>query len=131
MLKKYFGDINPVDLVKMEESAVPVRTVPPVLVKNDGTMVANAWDWLYSRRPEVLDFYSREIFGQWLPRPDKMICQTVSEKPDALDGLAVRKEIRITFFCGQREHSILMLLYIPAGAGEKTWALCWHRKMPP
>ncbi|MBR7131602.1 MAG: acetylxylan esterase [Lentisphaeria bacterium] len=111
---------NPGDKVKMIEEAVPCRQIPSVLVKNSGKMVANAWDWLHSRRNEVLDFYTREVYGKWLKNPDKMSCEILSEKDDALHGKARRKEIKITFYKENRQHSILMLLYIPRNAKSKV-----------
>lgn len=100
--------------INMLESMVPEREVPSVLVKEDGSVVKNAWEWMNLRRPEVLDFYRREVFGSLPPRADNMSIEVLSEKRDALDNTAIRKEIKITFSMNNGEsRSMVMLLYKP------------------
>lgn len=106
--------------VNYEENSVPERQIPSVLLKSDGSQVATAWEWMTFRRPEVLDFYTREVYGELLPRPEEMTSETVSCKLDALENRAIRKEIKITFRQGGLSHSIMMLLYIPKNAPGKV-----------
>lgn len=106
--------------VNYEEKNVPVREIPSVLTTADGGKIDNAWDWMNYRRPEVLDFYTREVYGQFPPRPAEMSYEVVSCRDDALDNCAIRKEIRITFRQDGLSHSMLMLLYIPKNAKGKV-----------
>ncbi|MBQ4328340.1 MAG: acetylxylan esterase [Lentisphaeria bacterium] len=106
--------------INLEEDKVPVREIPSVLVKNDGGKVENAWEWMNVRRPQVLDFYTRELFGEFPPRPQEIKHEVVSCRNDALGGRAVRKEIKITFRQGENSHSMLMLVYIPKDAKGKV-----------
>lgn len=106
--------------INLEEDKVPVREIPSVLVKNDGGKVENAWEWMNIRRPEVLDFYTSNVFGEFPPRPEEIKREVVSFRDDALDGKAFRKEIKITFSQGGNSRSMLMLIYIPKDAKEKV-----------
>ena len=106
--------------VNYDEEKVPVREIPSVLIKNDGKVVASAWEWMNKRRPEVLDFYTREVYGEFPPRPEEMKFEVVSCREDALDNSAIRKEIKITFRNGQLSHCMLMLVYIPKNVPGKV-----------
>ena len=106
--------------VKMEEDQVPVREIPSVLIKNDGSKVGSAWEWMNSRRQEVLTFYTDEVFGEMPPRPEKVVREVVAVKEDALNNTAIRKEIKITFYQDGLSHSMMMLLYIPKNAEKKV-----------
>lgn len=106
--------------INYDEAAVPAYTVPSVLIKNDGSAVKNAWEWMNFRRPEVLKFYRDEVFGELPVMPEKMSREVISVKEDALDGKAIRKEIKITFFHRGQERSWLMLLYIPKNVSGKV-----------
>lgn len=109
-----------VSKVNYDEKLVPVREIPSVLTASDGSRIGNAWEWMNRRRPEVLDFYTREVYGQMPPRPETMISEVVSCREDALDNTAIRKEIRITFRHGGLSHSMLMLVYIPKNIKGKA-----------
>ncbi|MBE6376505.1 MAG: acetylxylan esterase [Lentisphaerae bacterium] len=109
-----------VDKVNYDENLVPEREIPSVLTKADGSKVANAWEWMSVRRPEVLDFYTREVYGEFPPRPEEMTSEIVNVKNDALDNTAIRKEIKVTFRQGDLSHSLMMLVYIPKEAPEKV-----------
>ncbi|MBE6388540.1 MAG: acetylxylan esterase [Lentisphaerae bacterium] len=105
--------------VNYKESAVPEREIPSALVANNGSTVTNAWEWMNVRRPEILDFYTREVYGETLPRPEEMSSEEVSCR-DVFNGRAIRKEIKITFRQGGFSHSIMMLVYIPRNAPERV-----------
>ncbi len=100
--------------INYDESKVPEYTLPSPLICNNGKKVTTAQEWLKLRRPEILDFYTREYYGKIPPMPDVFKFETVSVKDDALDGTAIRKEIKLSFAMKNgRSHSFVMLLYIP------------------
>lgn len=103
-----------------EESGVPSREVPCALIMNNGRKVLNAWEWMNLRRPEILDFYRNEVFGASPAMPETMSYEILNVKNDALDGRAIRKEIRISFFHQGSCRSWVMLLYIPKDAKGKV-----------
>ncbi|MBE6379553.1 MAG: acetylxylan esterase [Lentisphaerae bacterium] len=109
-LQEIFSEIN------YEESKVPRHDMLSALIMNNGQKVANAWEWMNQRRPEIMDFYRQEVFGELPSLPGTMSHEVLSCKSDALCDQAIRKEIRITFTQGSRSRSWIMLLYIPKNA---------------
>lgn len=106
--------------INYDEAKVPLREVPSALVMNNGQRVDNAWQWMNLRRPEIMDFYRREVFGETPAMPEMMKHEILSVKDDALDGRAIRKEIKMTFSHRGNSRSWTMLLYIPKNAKGKV-----------
>ncbi|MEI6142256.1 MAG: hypothetical protein WCP85_23485 [Mariniphaga sp.] len=95
-----------------DESKMPAYTLPDPLVFNDGTAVVNKKDW-DKRRSEIFSLFEKEVFGvvpQW---KGTMKSTLVSQKADALGGLAIRKEVRIELVNGNRKVSAMVLIYLP------------------
>ena len=99
-----------------EESKVPAYTLPDPLQMQDGTPVVTPEQWRDKRRPELLELFRSEVYGRSPGRPEGMHFETRSQASDALDGKAVRKEVRVHFGPGQSGPFMDMLLYLPAGA---------------
>ena len=100
--------------INYDESRIPACTLPSPLDRKDGGRIATAYEWVNRRRPEVLALYQKEVYGQIPPRPDRMWFETLSVREDALDGAAIRKEIRLHFAMDNgKSHSFVMLLYSP------------------
>ena len=106
--------------INYDEANVPEYSIPPLLIKNDGSRVENSWDWMNFRRPEILKFYRDEVFGEAPLRPEQMNREVLTVRSDALGGKAVRKEIRITFAHQGDCRSWTMLLYIPKNVSGKV-----------
>lgn len=106
-------------LTNYDESQVPPYTLPSPLLRDDGTLVTTANEWVQWQRPRILNMFKQEMYGQMPPRPAKLEFQVLTERCDALDDTAVRQEIRIT--CQNqhgRTHSFDMLLYRPKNAAK-------------
>jgi hypothetical protein len=89
-------------------------TLPDPLTMNDGTRVATARQWR-ERRGEIVDFFTREVYGRSPGRPEAMTFQVVDDTKDALDGLATRRQVAVSF-AGQPDGPRMdLLLYIPQG----------------
>jgi len=105
------------EAVNTDEALVPEYTLPSPLVNADGSRVTSASEWMNFRRPEVLELYERGMYGEILPRPDRMTFEVLSEKDGALDGSALRREVRITCAVNDgRSFSFDLLLYVPKNA---------------
>ena len=105
----------------LEEKFVSSYVLPDPLEKEDGSMVTTPVEWLNFQREKILQLFKDIEYGEELPRPDKLEFMILSEKKDALDGLAVRREIEIK--CSMqngKSHSFIMLLYIPSAAKGKV-----------
>ena len=77
--------------INYDEANVPEYSIPPLLIKNDGSRVENSWDWMNFRRPEILKFYRDEVFGEAPLRPEQMNREVLTVRSDALGGKEVRK----------------------------------------
>ena len=93
---------------------------PPLLQSATGKKIKTIEQWEQERRPELLGLFASEIYGI---APDVKVETTyriVEEDTCALNGDAVRRQVRITFRAHGMERSADMLLYIPKNAGEKV-----------
>ena len=101
----------------MDEAKLPPYTLPDPLECADGSRVQSAFDWMTRRRTEVLRLFMEGEYGFVPPRPDRMTFEVLSVRSDALDGTAVRKEIRLHFARNDGgEHAADLLLYLPKNA---------------
>lgn len=94
------------------ESRVPKYTLPDALTMNDGTPVTSKEQWEKQRRPELLEMFTREMYGR---APEKVKYQEfkiLEVKPNALNGLATRKRVAIYL---NEKHSVWidLMVYTP------------------
>lgn len=103
------------------EAEIPPYSLPEMLVCNDGEQVTTKEQWLGKRRPELLKMFQEIMYGEVPPLPDRTAYTLLTEKKDARNGLAIRREIRMDFLMdnGMRRMAI-MLLYIPAHVQHKV-----------
>ncbi len=110
-------EVHSMNETNYDESKIAPYTLPDPLRNTDGTPVKTAFEWMNFRRPFLRKQFQKEMYGQCPPVPEFVSQETVSVKENALDGKAVRKEIRLRFRRPDgREHTALMLLYIPKHA---------------
>ena len=98
-----------------DEARVPAYTLPELLTKADGTRVTDATGWR-SRRAELLELFSREIYGRTPGgRPAGMHWAVTAEDRAALGGKAVRKEVTVWFTARKDGPRMHLLIYQPPG----------------
>ena len=101
----------------IDEKDAAQYQLPDPLLTEDGQRITTAAEWMNFQRPKILELFKKYEYGEILPRPDSLRFELVSEKDDALDGLAVRREVKIV--CGMRggrEFAFPLLVYIPKKA---------------
>ena len=105
-------EVTNVDDVSMEGfyGTPQPYTLPDPLKMEDGTPVTTAEQWYSQRRPELMELFTREMFGRAPERP--ALSYTISEEGSALDGKAVRKQVDIKLSARRTLH---LLVYVPAG----------------
>ncbi|WP_025762030.1 alpha/beta hydrolase family protein [Dyadobacter tibetensis] len=86
--------------------------LPEVLEKIDGSPVTNAQMWTSERRPEILQLFREEVYGITPSQTLPLTFINKGEEPDALNGTATRKQIRIQFGKDPDQY-IDLLLYLP------------------
>ena len=102
-------------------SEIPPYTIPDPLKCQDGTVIASKEQWEAKRRPELLKLFHDYMYGQVPPMPDKVEYDLLTEDKSALGGIAIRREVRITFRMNDgRFRNFVTLAYIPAGAKGKV-----------
>ena len=108
-----FEEIYP-HTTNFDRENIPSFSLPSPLKRADGSFVTSASEWMSRRRPEILQLFKDEIYGEQLPRPDEMRFELLSCKEGALNGLARRQEVRI--HCAMqngKSFSFDLLLYLP------------------
>jgi hypothetical protein len=95
-----------------DETKVPAYTLPNPLVFNNGDKVQNKKDW-DRRRTEILKIFEDEVYGISPVWKGDLIPIELSSNLNALNGAAIRKEIKLTIKNGSKELSMVMLLYLP------------------
>ena len=99
--------------------------LPDPLMTSDGRRIASAAEWMNMQRAKILALFKKYEYGEILPRPDCMKFEVLAKKNDALDNLAIRKEVKITCSMrNQREFSFLILVYIPKNAASHAPVFC-------
>lgn len=103
--------------INYDESSVRPYTLPDALVSAGGSPVRDAAEWRAKRRPELLEIFSREVYGRTPGgRPAGMHWAVASIDRRALGGKAVRKEITVWFTDKQDGPKMHLLIYQPPGA---------------
>jgi len=99
------------------ESDVPEYVLPDILTGFDGKEITTVNEWKNKRRPEIIDFFAENIYGE-VPIPSDPISKSfeiISLDSGCLEGLCTIKEVRITAKNKFGEVSMQLLLYIPNG----------------
>jgi hypothetical protein len=95
-----------------DESLVPEFTLPNPLIFENGEKVKTAEDWA-KRREEIFRLFEQEVYGVSPKWEGNIKASVVYENPDALDGLATLREIKLTLQYQDRELDVFVLLHLP------------------
>lgn len=88
--------------------------LPDPLVAADGTKITTVAEWREKRRPELLEFFTREVYGRNPGRPEKLAAEVFDRDKDALGGKATRIQIAI-YPGGKPGPRMDLLVYVPNG----------------
>lgn len=103
------------ELANYDEAKVPAYTLPPLLVCEDGTQVNSPQVWEQKRRPEILELFRSQLYGRTPNDRIRMSSEVLAEDV-ALQGKALRRQVRLTFSKDGDSQSLLMLIYLPREA---------------
>ena len=99
--------------VNYDESKVPKFDVPDVLKTFKGKKVSNSKQWEKKGRPELLQFFTQNVYGE-VPGELKISSfEVVEESNNAVNGKAKRKQIDITFQKDDLTLDFTILMYLP------------------
>ncbi|MCA9434024.1 MAG: acetylxylan esterase, partial [Candidatus Omnitrophica bacterium] len=99
-----------------DESKVPEYTLPDPLVLSNSEKVTDAKTWKEVRRPEILNLFAEEVYGKTPEAPDLLRYQVIETSDEALNGKAIRKQVRIFFTQDKADPKMDLLIYLPKGA---------------
>lgn len=97
-----------------DEAKVPPYELPKLLVDSAGNSVASAQAWQATRREEIRQLLEREMFGKAPARP-KLRVVVAEEATLALDGKAMRKQVRVALSEREDGPFLDVLVYTPVG----------------
>jgi len=72
-----------------ESKANPYPNLPNPLLLNDGKPVTSAKVWWQQRRPQIVEFFDRDVYGRVPPHVPKVSWQVVSATNETQGGVAV------------------------------------------
>jgi hypothetical protein len=101
-----------------DESKVPSYELPDLMVCTNGEPVTTTEQWQTQRRGELLGIFKAQMFGQAPGRPQVHVTQEVVL--DALDGLAIRKQVTLRIGNGPDSPELDLLIYLPKKVALKS-----------
>lgn len=100
------------------ESDVPSYELPEILLSVRGKKIKTLKLWEKTRRPEILHLFENEVYGK-VPGVLKISNgRLVEHDEDALGGIAIRKQVVLTFKRNDKELNVELLMYIPKGISD-------------
>ena len=99
-----------------DEDQVPTFTLPNPLVSIAGEQITSAETWQQQRRPELLQLFRDEMYGGVPDGTVEVRYQVFEQSDDALDGMAIRKQITAFFTNDDEGPRMDILLYLPRDA---------------
>ena len=96
-----------------DESKVPAYTLPEMLKTEDGTVIRNKANWEKKRRPEVVNLFENNVYGQMPKDYDSLTFKVMNHVPRAMNGKAHLKEVTLTAWKENVSADIHLVLFIP------------------
>src|SRR5690625_7957077 len=99
---------------KYDEEKVPEYQLPDVLVTHDGQKVSDKEQWENLRRPEIMELFSKEMFGVVTDVEVDFDFEVTKHIAGVLDGMADLKENDMIFFYSYsiETENLIMFLHI-------------------
>lgn len=101
--------------VNYDEAKVPAYTLPDPLKMADGRPVQTADQWRKERRAEILRLFEQYVYGRTPSKTVRVEWTLVESNPDALGGIAIRKQLVGRFPDFPQGPELDLLVYLPAG----------------
>jgi hypothetical protein len=106
------------DEINYDEGKVPAYSLPNPLVMQDGQKVTNVQTWKTRRRPEILRLFETQVYGKTPSEAKVMRFDVNNVEPNALNGLATRKQVTVRFGSDPAGPAMDMLIYLPNQANK-------------
>jgi len=96
-----------------DEANVPEYKLPDVLTRFNGGKVKSAKVWFKKQRPEILKKFTDEVYGKVPGKLDITDVKVWETSDDAINGMAIRKQLSLFFKKGDRNLEVSVLMYLP------------------
>lgn len=96
-----------------DEAKVPEYKLPDVLTRFNGGRVKSAKVWFNKQRPEILKKFTDEVYGKVPGKLDIADVKVWETSDEAINGLAIRKQLSLFFKKGDRTLEVNVLMYLP------------------
>ena len=81
--------------------------------------VSNSTEWIQTGRPKTLELFRKNIYGcNPVERPDHLKFQVIKEDPEAMEGAATLKEVRISYRGPGGEGGFKLIVLVPNAVKE-------------
>ncbi len=119
------------DNYNYDESKVLAFNLPETLQSKDGLKINSIQEWEKVRRPEVLELFENNVYGQVPKDFDRIQFKLKNEDKNAMEGKATLKEVDVTIFRNQKSITIKLVMFIPNKRDKPvpTFLLINHRGM--
>jgi hypothetical protein len=107
-------------LYRFLEKNLPAYSLPNPLICQNDLPVNDKQTWWTIRRPEILELFSTQVYGRSPPVTSKIQYEITSKEDNALNGIAIRKEITIHLLGNYEDPQLHVLLYIPKHQNKPT-----------
>jgi pimeloyl-ACP methyl ester carboxylesterase len=88
--------------------------LPDPLVNANGQSVDSVELWQNQRRAEIIELFREHVYGRMpVKRPKSLRFEVVAVLPDAMDGLATRKQVKISYDGPGGEGAIRLVVFVP------------------
>ena len=98
-----------------DENKVPEFKLPDPLKTFTGKKIRKVKQWENKRRPELLDFFTQNIYGEVPGKLTIHSANVIEQSSNAFNGKALRKQVELTFKKNDRKLSYTILMYLPKG----------------
>jgi hypothetical protein len=99
-----------------DPATVAPFTLPDLFTGPDGVAVTDPHAWQTRRRPQLLEAFTRHIYGRTPAAAVPVRFELVRRDADALDGTATRGEIACLFGTGRQTVRMALMVYTPNSA---------------
>ncbi len=101
-----------------DESKVPQFVLPDPLTLENGDQVTNAHVWKNSRRAEIVKLFETYVYGKAPDNTSSVRFGEAEIEDHALDGTAIRKQVKLYLGGTQDGPTADLLIYLPAGSNS-------------
>jgi hypothetical protein len=96
-----------------DEAKMPAYTLPDVLKTLSGKTIRNKKTWEKHARPELLAFFTENMFGRIPGKLTYSSAKIVESSDNAINGKANRRQVKLTFENEGKALTFNILIYLP------------------